>query len=420
MLGWLRLRGGVAAVLLLAAAGCSAREHREPAPVTDVTEVRAADPGRIPGIMPVTRVDERRRAFAAYPSFAGAEPLNDALARAVDGWFRLSGGRRGVPELNVEWSAAAFSDGVIGVRLAAERGGTERRTFWYDRAAGEVRGSGDLVDEERLAALVRRKARAGAAVPRTFPSLAFNGHGDLVAEFGADAVAIGYRAYEPLLTPFGRRARDAALEVRPAPRWDPVPRTAVAPVDCRTARCVALTFDDGPGPETGRLLDMLAGYGARATFFVVGGNAAALPATLRRQRAAGHEIGNHTQAHRDLTRLPALRVSSDIQRTQQVVKAATGRGATLLRAPYGAVNGTVTGVARSLGLVHVGWNAAPGSGGDIAAEAVAAARPGGVVRLRDTDRESVDAVPEILARLAADGYTFVTVPELRAAGTVPR
>ncbi|MEW2353901.1 polysaccharide deacetylase family protein [Spirillospora sp. NPDC029432] len=449
MLGWLHRRGGVAVALLLAVSGCTAREHRQPAPVTDVTEVRAVDPGRVPGIMPVTRVDERRRAFAAYPSVAGARPLDDALARAVDEWFRLHEERRGVHELNVEWSLTAFSDRVIGVRLVAEHGdtggggaehggtehggtgrggagereGTERRTFWYDRDAGAVRAPGDLVDEARLAELVRQEAqtgRAGHAAPGGFPSLAFNDQGDLVAEFGSEAVAIGYRAYEPLLTPFGHRARDAALTVRPVPRRDAVPRTLVAPVDCRTAKCVALTFDDGPGPETGRLLDILAGHGARATFFVVGGNAAALPATLRRQRAAGHVIGNHTHAHRDLTRLPALRVSSEIQRTQRAIKAATGEGATLLRAPYGAVNGTVTAVARSLGLAHVGWNAAPEGGGDIAAEAVAGARPGGVVRLRDVDRESVDAVPEILARLAADGYTFVTVPELRAAGTVPR
>ncbi|MFI0352753.1 polysaccharide deacetylase family protein [Actinomadura sp. 9N407] len=439
-----------------AGTGCSPREHREPPPVTDVTAIREVDPGGVPGLMPVTRSGggDRHRLFASYPRISGAGALSGALARAQDEQVRRFTERtsRGpsVPELNIEWSLTAASGDVVGVRLvtSAFPGGTTRRTFWYDGAAGAVRSSADLVDGPgRLAALVRAKepgAVPAKAGPEAFSSLAFNDQGDLVVEFSDDAVAagtagaaeptgtpgrvavaLGHREYEPLLSAFGRRARDAALAPRPVLRLGPpesptlaASRSPAPQADCRTAKCVALTFDDGPGPDTGRLLDALAERGARATFFVVGGNAAAQPELLRRQRAEGHEIGNHTHAHRDLSRLPALRISSDIQRTQEVIRSATGHGGMLLRPPYGAVNGTVTGVARSLGLVQIRWTADPERDGDgaaaIAGRAVALARAGGIIRMHDVRPASVDAVPEILDRLARDGYSFVTVSALRA------
>jgi peptidoglycan/xylan/chitin deacetylase (PgdA/CDA1 family) len=466
----------VALLVALAGTGCSPRKHREPPPVTDATAIREVDPGGVPGLMPVTRGgrDERHRVFASYPRIAGAQALTDALARAEDEQVRWFTERAGAgsfsPELNTVWSLTAASGEVVGVRLVTSMflgtsGSTARRTFWYDGAARRVRPSSGLVTRpDRLAALVRAKIGPRAArarvTPGAFSSLAFNDQGDLVAEFsdpavapgppaaGRIAVAIGHKEYEPLLSSFGRRARDAALAARPALRLGspetsrPAPETPVlsgarspAPqADCRTARCVALTFDDGPGPDTARLLDALAERGARATFFVVGGNAAARPGLLRRQRAEGHEIGNHTQEHRDLSRLPTLRINSEIQRTQEVIRATTGQGGTLLRAPYGAVNGTVNGVARSLGLAQVPWTSDPerpgrwheephaephrephGDGAAaIAGRAVAQARPGGIIRMHDVRPASVDAVPEILDRLAEAGYHFVTVSALRS------
>jgi peptidoglycan/xylan/chitin deacetylase (PgdA/CDA1 family) len=164
---------------------------------------------------------------------------------------------------------------------------------------------------------------------------------------------------------------------------------------------------------------MLAARGARATFFVVGANAAAYPAVLRRMHREGHEIGNHTQAHRDLARLPALRVNSEIQLAQEVVRSATGRAPTLLRPPYGEGGGAVARIARSQGLAQILWN---GDGDDqegadaraIADRAVSQARPGGIIRMHDVREASVDAVPEILDRLERDGYAVVTVSALLA------
>jgi peptidoglycan/xylan/chitin deacetylase (PgdA/CDA1 family) len=426
----------------------------------------------VPGLSTVTigAHDARLRLFAGHPRVAGAEPLNGALAGQVDGDVRPfveraegvgprpAGGA--VPELNVGWSLAAASGDVVGVRLVTARslgtgsGRETRRTLWYDGAAGAVRSSADLLNGpsalSRLAALVASRVSAPAVPAKitadpgaVLSSLGFNGHGDLVAEFsdgsvapaeaGRVAVVLGHAAYEPLLSPFGRRARDAALAVRPEPERPtgtaqperptgtaaPSSPRAAPRADCRVAKCVALTFDDGPGPGTGRLLDMLAARGARATFFVVGANAAAYPAVLRRMHREGHEIGNHTQAHRDLARLPALRVNSEIQLAQEVVRSATGRAPTLLRPPYGEGGGAVARIARSQGLAQILWN---GDGDDqegadaraIADRAVSQARPGGIIRMHDVREASVDAVPEILDRLERDGYAVVTVSALLA------
>ena len=492
------LAAALAGAVLAAGAGCvDTGGEREP-PGTDPTAIRRIDPGGVPGLSTVTigGREAGARLFAGHPRITGAEPLNGALAEQVDGDVRRfqervvassprpEGGA--VPELNVEWSLAAASGDVVGVRLVTARStgtdggkpgrtgggaapgtpaGETRRTLWYDGAAGVVRPSADLVNGAsalaRLASLVAARIRAPAvparitADPRAvFASLGFSEQGDLVAEFsdgqvappqaGRVAVALGHTVYEPLLSPFGRRARDAALAVRPrltlrtaspsgpspsppasAPASPSVSSSSFPPPaspqpDCRVAKCVALTFDDGPGPETERLLDGLAGRSARATFFVVGANAAAHPAVLRRMHREGHEVGNHTQAHRDLARLPALRVNSEIQRTQQAVRSATGRAPTLLRPPYGDGGGEVARIARSQGLTQVLWNAdgddRPGADRRaIADRAVAQARPGGVIRLHDVRPASVDAVPEILDRLRRDGYSFVTVSTLLGA-----
>lgn len=479
----------LAAVLAVvpASSGCGIRTERWSRPVSGVTAVQTIDPGVVPGLDVETRTGDgpERHMYAAYPRIPGADPLTDRLASAVDDRIRAfeadtadtargrdgdapaasSGGR--APELNVQWSLTAASGQVAGVRLVTWQylgasGGETRRTFWYDGTTGRAHPSSDLLDGDRgldaLARLVRDRLGARGdpgqveADARAFPSLVFNEAGDLVVEFsdftvaprsaGRVAVALGREDYDPLLSDVGRRARDAAVAVRPRPALAaaepdarPTPSPSVPPPaapspsgtsrpDCARAKCVALTFDDGPGPVTRRLLDALARRQARATFFVVGGSAHAYPDTIRRIAAAGHELGNHTQNHRDLGRLPALQVNTDIQATQQVLRTVLGRAPVLLRPPYGSTNGTVEGVAGSLGLRQVGWSADPGDRGEddagtIADRTVDAARPGGIVLLHDGHGPTADAVPAIVDRLAGDGYTLVTVSDLLA-GQTPR
>ncbi|MEU5878911.1 polysaccharide deacetylase family protein [Spirillospora sp. NPDC047279] len=454
---------GLGLASLVALAGCTPVPADPMRTITDVTGVQTVDSGSVSGLTAVTLSEEdgRRRVFAGYPRIPGAEPLTAELAEAVNGQIRpfkaatsrtrgLPGGN--VPELNVRWSLTAASHDVVGVRLLTDHylgtsGGETRRTLWFDGRTGKVRSSAALIDGkaglDALARAVRQRlgteTNPSRVTPDAFTSIAFNEQGDLVVEFsdytvapgsaGRVATAVPRAAHDGLLSDFGRRARDAAAAAPPdlALRSDtttsgpvrgaPTPRPV--PADCAKAKCVALTFDDGPGPYTGRVLDSLAAHRARATFFVVGVNAGAHPALLRRQAAEGHEIGNLTQNHRDLGRLPAMQVTTDVQRTDETVRAVIGRACTLLRPPYGSTNATVSQVARSIGMPQIRWDVDAGAraGDDPAAVAdrvVADAGPGSVIRMHDVHRSSADAVPRILDRLERQGYTFVTVSELYA------
>ncbi|MEV0235291.1 polysaccharide deacetylase family protein [Nonomuraea sp. NPDC050786] len=185
-------------------------------------------------------------------------------------------------------------------------------------------------------------------------------------------------------------------------------------VDCRRVKCVALTFDDGPGRYTDTLLRHLAKYQARATFFVVGSNVVTYPRVLRRTVAAGHEIGNHTWSHPLLTRLPASRVRSQIARTDRAVKAVAGVVPHLVRPPYGAFNRAVRRqISRPLVLWSVDtldWRYR--NSATVARRALRSVRPGSIILFHDIHRTTVGAMPRVLKTLAQRGYHFVTVTEL--------
>lgn len=193
----------------------------------------------------------------------------------------------------------------------------------------------------------------------------------------------------------------------------------VVKIDCGKAKCVALTFDDGPMKDTARLLRILDGYHAKATFFVVGTMVKEDPEMVREEVARGHEIANHTWDHSDLSRLPESGVRSQLQRTQDIVREAAGVTPLLLRPPYGATNARVAATARSFGLPQILWAVDPLDWKDRSADLVArrvlaGTRPGSVVVMHDIHPTTVTAVPKILAVLSGKGYHFVTVSDLFA------
>ncbi|NUR91924.1 MAG: polysaccharide deacetylase family protein [Nonomuraea sp.] len=185
-------------------------------------------------------------------------------------------------------------------------------------------------------------------------------------------------------------------------------------VDCQKVKCVALTFDDGPGPYTRTLLRHLAAYDAHATFFVVGRNVAALPEVVREAAEAGHEIGNHTWSHPDLTRLSPARIRTQLARTDRAVEAATGTVPTLVRPPYGAWNPSVR---RQAGRPLVLWSVDTldwryRNSARVTRVSLKRVRPGSVILFHDIHPTTVKALPKVLKGLTARGYHFVTVGEL--------
>lgn len=120
---------------------------------------------------------------------------------------------------------------------------------------------------------------------------------------------------------------------------------------------MALTFDDGPNdPYTLRLLEVLARYQAKATFFLIGRYARHHPEILREIHAAGHSIGNHTFSHPNLIFSPAAGLRQELEDCRKALEDAIGKPASLFRPPFGGRRPNVLRVARQMGLTTVMWS----------------------------------------------------------------
>ncbi|WP_344947391.1 polysaccharide deacetylase family protein [Actinomadura miaoliensis] len=210
----------------------------------------------------------------------------------------------------------------------------------------------------------------------------------------------------------------------PKPAPTPTPTPEPPPVDCARAKCVALTFDDGPMPGTGKLLDILAQQRVKVTFFLIGRNAATYPDLVRREAAEGHELANHSWSHVDLGRASSAKVESELSRTQDAIRKASGVTPLLMRPPYGSTDTTVAGVAKRMKLAQVLWAVDPldwqvRNTGTVERRVLKGVRPGMIVLMHDIHSTTVKAVPRIIERLRADGYTFVTVSQLFGKSMTP-
>jgi peptidoglycan-N-acetylglucosamine deacetylase len=194
----------------------------------------------------------------------------------------------------------------------------------------------------------------------------------------------------------------------------------------RGAKQLALTYDDGPNdPHTLRLLEVLAKREVKATFFVIGKYARQQPELVRELVRAGHVIGNHTFSHPLLIFQSAAQVRSELQACSDALRDAVGEHSNLFRPPFGGRRPAVLRVARQLGLDPVmwnvtgyDWNAPPAE--VIERKVVRQVRGGDVILLHDgghlhmgADRsQTVLATDRLIARFKAEGYEFVTIPQM--------
>lgn len=185
-------------------------------------------------------------------------------------------------------------------------------------------------------------------------------------------------------------------------------------------KAVALTFDDGPGPNTPAALAELKKAGVPATFFVVGERVKEDPEVLSQIVAGGHEVGVHTWTHKDMTTLDAKTQKAEIASTAGEILAVGGVASRLFRAPYGSVNPAVLKQAEDAKLLSVLWDVdtvdwtGPGTE-QIVQNTLSGVRPGSIILLHDGggDRTTtVAAIPRIIKELRAMGYGFSTVGDL--------
>ncbi len=191
-------------------------------------------------------------------------------------------------------------------------------------------------------------------------------------------------------------------------------------------RVIALTFDDGPGPFTPKVLSVLEGYGVPATFFEIGENVTEYPQYTKMVVSAGYPVEDHTWSHPDLATLPAAQVDAQIARTQQAIRSLTGETPACVRPPDDIWDSTVLGQITGAGLTAMSYSIDPRDWSmpgvtAIVSRVLGAAFPGGVVDLHDgggTRSETVAALPKIIIGLRAKGYGFVSICGSRA--TSPR
>lgn len=128
-------------------------------------------------------------------------------------------------------------------------------------------------------------------------------------------------------------------------------------VDCREVKCIALTFDAGPGEHSARLLDVLKEEQVPVTFFLVGRrHIERYPELVRRMADEGHEVADHTWTHRRLTELEPDETREELERTDEERERLTGRRPALMRPPRGRTDDTVHEISRELGLSEVLWS----------------------------------------------------------------
>ena len=180
---------------------------------------------------------------------------------------------------------------------------------------------------------------------------------------------------------------------------------------------VALTFDDGPGRFTDKLLDCLEENNAKATFFMLGENAEKYPDVIKRLYDSGMELGNHTYDHQMLPSLSSEQVTEEIGKTNSIIENAAGVPADSLRPPGGSFNESVQELA---GMPIIKWSLdtkdwKTKSADTTYQKVIDNVQDGSVVLMHDIHEWSIEASLRLIPELVEKGYKLVTVQELAAA-----
>lgn len=217
---------------------------------------------------------------------------------------------------------------------------------------------------------------------------------------------------------------DVAVDIakptlEPTPEPTPTPRQS-APAGRQLnpdGKMLALTFDDGPGAGTQRILKALESVGGRATFFVLGNRVEEHADVVRQVAAQGSEVATHTWSHKNLTKLSDEQIRTELKKGIGAVERTTGIRPRLLRPPYGSVNDRVRRIGGEMELVIANWNIDPEdwkvrNAKSVYQHIMKKAKDGGIVVCHDLYTETAQAIERAVVDLTRQGYQLVTVSEL--------
>lgn len=179
-------------------------------------------------------------------------------------------------------------------------------------------------------------------------------------------------------------------------------------------KAVALTFDDGPGAGTSRILDCLEAHGAKATFFVVGTSINRYSDLLKRAYSLGMEIGNHTANHPKLTSLSLSSAKNEISSNADAVEKTTGARPALVRPPYGSYNQSVIS---NIGQPFILWSIdtldwKTRNAQKTVDAVLSEVQDGDIILMHDIHLPTAEATEILVPELIKRGFELVTVSEL--------
>lgn len=178
---------------------------------------------------------------------------------------------------------------------------------------------------------------------------------------------------------------------------------------------VALTFDDGPyAPVGNQIMDCLAQYGGKATFYVVGNRCAGYGAEMQRMAAEGHEIGNHTYEHKYLQKLNAEQIQYQVNKGSEAIQAASGVAPATFRLPGGNKNATVLANVNAPMIMWsmdtLDWKTRDTQ--STVNKVLGSVKDGDIVLMHELYTQTGNAALQIIPALVERGYQLVTVSEL--------
>ena len=173
--------------------------------------------------------------------------------------------------------------------------------------------------------------------------------------------------------------------------------------------------------DTERLIEILAKYNVKTTFFVVGDWVDKYPESVKALHDAGHEVMSHSTHHDHYNSLTSSQIVADIQESCDKIEAVTGCSPTLIRCPYGEYDDKVITAIRSAGMEPIQWDVDSLDWKDISASEISErvlkrVQPGSIVLFHNAAKHTPEALPGIIESLLADGYTIVPISQILLPG----
>lgn len=183
-------------------------------------------------------------------------------------------------------------------------------------------------------------------------------------------------------------------------------------------RKIALSFDDGPHPMTEKVLDVLQKYHVKATFFCIGTQIEKHPEIFKRILAEGHIVGNHSYSHSNKFGVfSTQKVTEEIQRTNDIIHAVSGKKVVYFRPPFGVTNPNIARAVAHTGHHVIGWDnrsldTVTDDESKILKRVKNKVTPGGIILLHDTSQKTVNVLEQLLLFLQSEKYDVVPIDKL--------